>query len=97
MSFPAAIAAALQYPERQVIWVVGDGGALMTYSELATAIMKNIKNLCIIISNNNSYGTIRFHQETHYPGQPYAMDLVIRIFRFGTSFWCSRTGYRQAP
>ena len=76
MSIPAAVAAAIRHPERRVVAVVGDGGALMTAYELATAMAHGVKNLCIVISNNNAYGTIRFHQEKFYPGRPYATDLV---------------------
>lgn len=76
MSIPAAVAAAIRHPNRRVVAVVGDGGALMTAYELATAMAYGVKNLCIVISNNNAYGTIRFHQETHYPGRPHATDLV---------------------
>ena len=76
MSIPAAVAAAIRYPERRVVSVVGDGGALMTGYELATAVAHGVKNLCIVVSNNNAYGTIRMHQETHYPGRPHATDLV---------------------
>jgi acetolactate synthase-1/2/3 large subunit len=76
MSIPAGVAAAIRHPERRVVAVVGDGGALMSAYELATAMASGVKNLCIVISNNNAYGTIRFHQETHYPGRPHATDLV---------------------
>ncbi|MEL0114554.1 MAG: thiamine pyrophosphate-dependent enzyme, partial [Rickettsiales bacterium] len=76
MRFPAAVAAAIRYPERRIVAVVGDGGALMSGYELATAMACGVKNLCIVISNNNAYGTIRFHQETFYPGRPHATDLV---------------------
>lgn len=75
MGVPASIAAALRHPDRQVIALVGDGGALMTGSELATAVKERAK-VRIIISNNSNYGTIRLHQETHYPGRPHATDLV---------------------
>ena len=76
MSIPAAVAAAIRYPDRRIVAVVGDGGALMSGYELATAVAAGVKNLCIVISNNNAYGTIRMHQETHYPGRPHATDLV---------------------
>jgi len=76
MGIPAAVAAAIRYPQRQVVAVVGDGGALMSGYELATAASRGVKNLCIIISNNNAYGTIRFHQEKHFPARPHATDLV---------------------
>jgi acetolactate synthase-1/2/3 large subunit len=76
MSIPAAVAAAIRHPERQVVAVVGDGGALMSGYELATAVGRGVRNLRVIIANNNAYGTIRFHQETHFPGRPQATDLV---------------------
>jgi acetolactate synthase-1/2/3 large subunit len=76
MSIPAAVAAAIRYPQRQVVAVVGDGGALMSGYEIATAMGRGVQNLRIVISNNNAYGTIRFHQETHFPGRPHATDLV---------------------
>lgn len=76
MSIPAAVAAAIRHPERRVVAVVGDGGAMMSAYELATAVAYGVKNLCIVISNNNAYGTIRLHQEMHYPGRPHATDLV---------------------
>lgn len=75
MGVPAAVAAAIRHPERQVVALVGDGGALMTGSELATAVKEKAK-VRIVISNNSNYGTIRFHQETHFPGRTHATDLV---------------------
>jgi len=76
MAVPAAVAAAIRHPDRKAVAVVGDGGAMMSAYELATAMGAGVKNLCIVISNNSAYGTIRFHQETHYPGRPHATDLV---------------------
>ena len=76
MAVPAAVAAAIRYPQRQVVAVVGDGGVMMSGYELATAMARGVKNLTVIIANNNAYGTIRFHQETHFPGRPHATDLV---------------------
>ncbi len=63
---PAAIAAVLAMPGRMAIVFVGDGGVLMTGQELATAIQYNAP-IKIVISDNGSYGTIRTHQERHYP------------------------------
>ncbi len=72
---PAAVAAALRYPDRQVIAVIGDGGYLMTGYELATGIAEGTK-VRLIVSNNKSYGTIRLHQEKWFPGRKKATDLV---------------------
>ncbi len=63
---PGAVAASLTEPGRPVICVVGDGGALMTAQEIATAVQYGATPK-IFISNNASYGTIRTHQEKNYP------------------------------
>lgn len=76
MGIPAAVAAAIRFPDRQVVALAGDGGALMTGSELATAVMRKAR-VRVIVANNNHYGTIRFHQEVHFPGRAhYANELV---------------------
>ena len=42
----------------------------------------------IIVANNNHYGTIRYHQEVHFPGRNhYATNLVNPNFKeYGESF-----------
>lgn len=65
---PAAIAAKLVHPDRQVIAFSGDGCFLMTGQELATAVQQRV-NVVFVVVNNNMYGTIRMHQEKHYPGR----------------------------
>jgi acetolactate synthase-1/2/3 large subunit len=71
---PSGVAASLRYPRRQVVVVVGDGGFMMTGAELATACQYGAP-VKIIISDNGSYGTIRLHQETRYPGRISATNL----------------------
>lgn len=71
---PAAVAAGLRHPGRQVITLIGDGGMLMTGGELATALQNGVP-VKIFLSDNGSYGTIRMHQERQYPGRPAATDL----------------------
>jgi acetolactate synthase-1/2/3 large subunit len=73
-SIPAAIAARLVYPDRPVVAFVGDGGSLMSGNELATAVHHGIDPVIIIV-NNNSFGTIRMHQERSYPDRIHATDL----------------------
>ena len=87
MGIPAGIAAALRFPDRQVFSIVGDGGALMTGSELATAVVQKAK-IRVIVANNNHYGTIRYHQEVHFPTRDhYATKLVNPDFaKYGESF-----------
>jgi acetolactate synthase I/II/III large subunit len=72
---PAAVAAALRHPERLVLCFTGDGDFLMTGQEFATALAHRIRFI-VILFNNNSYGTIRMHQEMHYPGRTIGTDLV---------------------
>lgn len=71
---PAAIAAKLLYPDCPVIAFSGDGCFLMTGQELATAVRYQLPIIFMVI-NNNMYGTIRLHQERHYPGRTVGTDL----------------------
>ncbi len=75
LGVPGAVAAALRHPDRQVVGIVGDGGFLMTGTELATAVQYGAR-VRLFVSNNRSYGTIRLHQEKAYPGRTIATDLV---------------------
>jgi acetolactate synthase-1/2/3 large subunit len=63
---PAAVAAALRFPQRQAIAVAGDGDFLMNGQELATAVQHGA-NVLVVVVDNQSYGTIRMHQEREYP------------------------------
>jgi acetolactate synthase-1/2/3 large subunit len=65
---PAAVAAALRHPERQVICALGDGGALMTGAELAVAVARGVP-VKLLLSDNGSYASIRIHQERAHPGR----------------------------
>ena len=86
LGMPAAVAAALRQPGKQVISFLGDGGALMTGSELATA-MQYGANVKTFISNNGSYGTIRMHQEIAYKRRVHGTELKNPDFaRWGESF-----------
>ncbi|MGE0773626.1 MAG: thiamine pyrophosphate-binding protein [Sphingomonadaceae bacterium] len=72
---PAAVAAGLRHPERTVICMVGDGGVLMTGNEMAVGMARGLP-IKVIISENNSYGSIRIHQERDHPGHISGTDLV---------------------
>ena len=76
---PAAVAAALLYPDRTVINIAGDGDFLMTGQELATAMGygagKGAGRLVSVVVDNGTYGTIRMHQEREYPGRVSGSDL----------------------
>ena len=72
--FPAAIAAKLVHPGREVICFAGDGDFLMTGQELATAVQFGA-NVVTVVVDNGSYGTIRAHQERRYPGRVIGTEL----------------------
>ena len=72
---PAAIAAKLRHPDREVVSIAGDGCFLMTAQELATAARERLA-ITFIVVNNGMYGTIRMHQERHHPGHVMATDLT---------------------
>ena len=73
--FPAAIAAKLLDPARDVVCFAGDGCFMMYPQELATAVQFGAP-LVVIIVNNNMLGTIRMHQEREYPGRVSATRFV---------------------
>jgi acetolactate synthase I/II/III large subunit len=72
---PAAIAAKLRFPDREVVAFAGDGCFQMYPQEIGTAVQHNA-NLVIIVVNNGTYGTIRMHQERRYPGRVIATDIL---------------------
>lgn len=72
---PAAVAAGLQYPQRIVVCLAGDGCLQMTLQEFGTAVQYGVK-IIVLVANNGMYGTIRMHQERHYPGRVSGTTLV---------------------
>jgi len=73
---PSAIAAALVNNNRvPSVAIAGDGGFLMTGSELAVAAQLGLRVTCVVF-NNSMYGTIRLHQERAYPGRVAGTDLA---------------------
>jgi acetolactate synthase-1/2/3 large subunit len=59
---PAAIAAKLVHPKKQVCAVIGDGGFLMTAGELATAVRCDA-NIVVVLLTDNDLALIRIKQE----------------------------------
>jgi acetolactate synthase-1/2/3 large subunit len=72
--FPAAVAASLEHPDRVVVCIAGDGDFQMTLNEMSTAMQFGAKPI-VIVMNNGKYGTIRAHQERHYPGRVSGTEL----------------------
>ena len=72
---PAAIAAKVAHPDRTVVCFAGDGDFQMTSQELATAAQAGAQPVVLIL-NNGIYGTIRAHQERHYPARVSGTTMV---------------------
>jgi acetolactate synthase I/II/III large subunit len=93
---PAAVAARLREPGRQVICFVGDGGFLMTGSELAVAMERKLP-LKIIVSENRLYGSIRIQQEKNYPGRSVGTSFVNPdLDLIGRAYGCTVTRISNA-
>ncbi|MFT5204541.1 MAG: acetolactate synthase-1/2/3 large subunit [Candidatus Aldehydirespiratoraceae bacterium] len=72
---PAAIAAKVAAPERTVVCFAGDGDIQMNLPELGTALQSNAQPIVLVL-DNGMYGTIRMHQERHFPARVMGTDLV---------------------
>lgn len=72
---PAAVAARIAMPDRLVVCFAGDGDFQMNLQELATAAQYRAQPIVLVL-NNGTYGTIRAHQERHFPGRVSGTDLV---------------------
>ncbi|MBI1200215.1 MAG: pyruvate oxidase [Phenylobacterium sp.] len=71
---PYAIAAAVAYPERQVIAFVGDGGLTMLMGELATCVKYGL-NVKVVVIKNNVLGQIKWEQMVFLGHPEYVCDL----------------------
>jgi acetolactate synthase-1/2/3 large subunit len=71
---PAAIAAKAEHPDRTVVCFAGDGDFQMTGLELAAAVQSGAAPIVLVL-DNGTYGTIRMHQERHYPARVSGTDL----------------------
>ncbi|MBV1796129.1 thiamine pyrophosphate-dependent enzyme [Siccirubricoccus sp. G192] len=81
---PMAVAASIRRPGKQAVGFVGDGGALMSGNEIATAMQYGTAPI-IIISDNKRYGTIGMHHEVRYPNRPY--ESAVRLTNPDFAAW----------
>lgn len=83
---PAALAAKLAAPEREVFAIAGDGCFLMAGHELASA-QQYGAGLIVLVVDNSGFGTIRMHQARRFPGRISATLLQNPDFvRYGESY-----------
>lgn len=71
---PAAVAAKLRHPDRLSVCFAGDGCFQMHMQEFGTACQEGAA-IIVVLVDNGIYGTIRMHQERHYPGRVSATTL----------------------
>jgi pyruvate dehydrogenase (quinone) len=71
---PYSIGAAVAYPGRQVVCVVGDGGLTMLMGEIATLVKYKLR-VCVIIIKNNVLGQIKWEQMILDGNPEYGVEL----------------------
>jgi acetolactate synthase-1/2/3 large subunit len=72
---PAAVAAKVADPARTVVCFAGDGDLQMNLPELGTGLQHDAQPIVLVI-DNGMYGTIRMHQERHFPERVVGTDIV---------------------
>ncbi|MFO0787862.1 MAG: thiamine pyrophosphate-binding protein [Pirellulales bacterium] len=73
-ALPYAVAAAVAYPGRQVVAIVGDGGLSMLLSELATVAKYDLP-VKVVVMKNNSLGQIKWEQIVFEGNPEFGVDL----------------------
>ncbi len=70
---PAALAAKLAYPEKQVVAIVGDGGLAMTMMEFSTAVKHRLPVIVIVVNNRSL--ALEKHKMMAEGYAPFGVDL----------------------
>ena len=71
---PYSIGAAIAYPGRQVVCVVGDGGLTMLMGEIATLVKYNL-NVKVVVIKNNVLGMIKWEQMAFEGNPQFGVEL----------------------
>src|SRR5579884_2684170 len=88
---PYAIGAAVAYPNRQVVAVVGDGGFTMLMGEVATLVKYKLP-VKVVIIKNNTLGQIKWEQMVMEGNPQFGVDLQpIDFAAYGKA--CGAAGY----
>ncbi len=88
---PYSIGAAVAYPGRQVVCIVGDGGFTMLMGEVATLVKYNLP-VKVIIIKNNTLGQIKWEQIAQDGNPEFGVDLQPIDFA-GYAKNCGAAGY----
>jgi pyruvate dehydrogenase (quinone) len=88
---PYSIGAAVAYPDRQVVCIVGDGGFTMLMGEMATLVKYNLP-VKVIIIKNNVLGMIKWEQMVLEGNPEFGVELQpIDFAAFARA--CGAAGY----
>jgi pyruvate dehydrogenase (quinone) len=88
---PYSIGAAVAYPDRQVVCIVGDGGLTMLMGELATLVKYHL-NVKVIVIKNNTLGQIKWEQMVFEGNPEHGVDLQPIDFA-GVAMNCGAAGF----
>jgi pyruvate dehydrogenase (quinone) len=88
---PYSIGAAVAYPDRQVVCIVGDGGLTMLMGEIATLVKYKL-NVKVIVIKNNALGEIRWEQMVMGGDPEFGIELEPIDFA-GVAKSCGAFGY----
>lgn len=88
---PYSVGAAVAYPGRQVVCVVGDGGLTMLMGEIATLVKYKL-NVKVIVIKNNVLGEIKWEQMVLDANPQFGVELQpIDFAKFAEA--CGAAGY----
>ena len=73
-AYAAALGVQAAAPDDTVLAVMGDGGALFTLGEMATAVEHELP-VCLLVYNNRAYGIIAEAQDILCEGRRFGIDL----------------------
>jgi pyruvate dehydrogenase (quinone) len=88
---PYSIGAAVAYPNRQVICIIGDGGLSMLMGDIATLVKYKLP-VKVIVIKNNTLGQIKWEQIVFEGNPEYGVDLQPIDFA-GVAECCGAAGY----
>jgi pyruvate dehydrogenase (quinone) len=88
---PYSIGAAVAYPGRQVVCIVGDGGLTMLMGELATLVKYDLP-VKVIVFKNNVLGMIKWEQMVLEGNPQFGVELQPIDFA-GVAMACGAAGY----
>lgn len=88
---PYSIGAAVAYPDRQVVCIVGDGGLTMLMGEIATLVKYNLP-VKVIVIKNNVLGEIKWEQMVLDGNPQFGVELQPIDFA-GYAKCCGAAGY----